>query len=179
MQRLMGNALTAVIGKSTLLPATSVPSRYQSTTSHHRRHHKLWTDASEEGYGAHLDYDHDIPARFRLSRYRPPLHFPRAAHAGHRIELHEVAALFKALRKWGPDELSGSYVLWLTDNEGAARTVRRIKALPGQKRWRMNRMVRAVKRCLELYDITLAAQWISRKRNAKSDCLSHPPGDRC
>lgn len=144
-------------------------------TSHSRPTHRLWTDASDEGYGAHLDTKHHPPPSDRLQIRRPPLHSPRTSKITFNIELHETAALLMALNKWAP-RLEGSLVMWYTDSTSAASMFRQIAPLHADE-WRLSRINRAIRKRMAEGEIAVVAQWEPRAGNGLADCLSHPDKD--
>lgn len=147
----------------------------RGTASHSRPIHRLWTDASDEGYGAHLNTKHNPAPHDRLQIRRPPLRSPRTSKIGFHIELHETAALLMALNKWAP-RLGGSLVMWYTDSTSAAGKFRQIEPLPADQ-WRLSRVHRAIRKRMEQGGIALMAQWEPREGNGLADCLSHPDKD--
>lgn len=107
---------------------------------------------------------------------RPPSCGPRKNRTGQHIEIHELGACLMALNKWAETKLRGSAVTWYTDSTSAVRLFQRIEPLP-KERFRVSRIVRAIRAHMARSDITIAVVWQARKLNGLADCLSHPEKD--
>lgn len=133
---------------------------------------QIWTDASGQGYGAHLG-----PAKRPIALYQhkrlpsinllPPNDFHSIKLPPANIQMHEAAALYLCIYRW-KDLLRGSNIDAYMDNSGVCEVYG--GQAKGTKEVRV--MTDAIKELVRAEDIELKVTWIRRDKNVVADGLS-------
>jgi hypothetical protein len=133
---------------------------------------QIWTDASGQGYGAHLGPAKRPIALFQHKRLPsinllPPNAFHSIKLPPANIQMHEAAALYLCIHHWRT-LLRGSNIDAYMDNSGVCEVYG--GQAKGTKEVRV--MTDAIKELVKAEDIELKVTWIRRDKNVVADGLS-------